>query len=222
MKRKQKLVNGEVYHIFSRSIANFTTFNNPKDFERMIELLQFYQIKEPPTSFSTFMKLELVKNIGFQTAFTLVAKEQEKIVQIIAYCLMPTHVHFILKQLQETGISNFMGNILNSYSRHFNLNYRRKGPLWESKFQNILVENDELLLHLTRYLHLNPVTAFLVDEPRDWRYSSFGEYVENADNFPICQFKDLMEIKPKSYQRFVEERINYQRELAKIKNLLLE
>ena len=80
-----------------------------------------------------------------------------------------------------------MGDILNSYSRYFNTKQKRKGPLWEGRFENVLIKTDEQLLHLTRYIHLNPVTAYLVDQAKDWQASSYNEYLENSDfNECIC------------------------------------
>lgn len=222
MLRKFILENNHLYHVFSRSIANYEIFNDVLDYERMLYSLMFYQIKEPPTSLSKFLKTEYVRNFGFDSAFKPYANNQQNIIQIVGYCLMPTHIHLILKQLKKNGISIFMGNVLNSYSRYFNLRHHRKGPLWESKFKNILVLEDEQLLHLIRYIHLNPVTAFLVDKPEDWKFSSYKEFIDVEVKQPICQFDDLIEMKPKAYRNFVEERINYQRELAKIKNLLID
>jgi len=84
-----------------------------------------------------------------------------------------------------------------------------------------LVETDEQLLHLTRYIHLNPVTAYLVNNPIDWKWSSYGEYISDDKN-GICKFDDILDMKPDSYKKFVEDRILYQRELAKIKGLLFD
>jgi len=221
MKRKNQLVDGEVYHIFSRSIAEFKIFNCDADFQRMIHLLQFFQVKEPPSSFSVFVRLEKVQKDGFEKCFNSITRDQEKIVQIISYCLMPTHVHLTVKQLTPSGISNFMSNILNSYTRYFNVKYHRKGPLWESKFQNVPVESDEQLLHLTRYHHLNPTSAFLVKKPEDWKFSSYKEYIDRVD-YPICQFDDLLKIEPKKYKEFVQDRIAYQQELSIIKKHLID
>lgn len=134
---------------------------------------------------------------------------------------MPTHIHLVLKQTQPAGISIFMGNILNGYTRYFNTKHHRKGPLWESKFQNVLVENDEQLLHLTRYIHLNPTSAGIVEKPQDWKFSSYNEYLNNVD-YPICQFKDLLEFQPKKYKEFIQDRIAYQRELTIIKKQLID
>jgi len=136
---------------------------------------------------------------------------------------MPTHFHLILKQLKKGGISTFIGNVLNSYSRYFNTKHKRGGPLWEGKFKNVSVETDEQLLHLTRYIHLNPTSAGLVKKPEEWPYSSYLEYLGKIKKINrICSYEDLIDISPLSYKNFVESRILYQRELAKIKHLILE
>ncbi len=224
MRRKEELATGEVYHVFNKSIADFKIFNNDNEFSRIINTIRYYQIKGNLVKFSRFIESTEVKQSGFSEYFISVAQEKEKIVQIIAYCIMPTHLHLILKQLKKNGISIFMGNVLNSYSRYFNTKYKRKGPLWQGKFQNVLVDRDEYLLHLTRYIHLNPVTAYLVDAPEKWSASSYGEYIsqDTHSNNRICEYADILDIKASSYKEFVEDRISYQRELANIKGLILE
>ena len=220
MQRKEQLVTNQVYHIFIRSIADFRVFNNKEEFRRMLDLLKYYQIKNE-VKFSDFIQLKPVINSGFDNFFDYISKDQDEIVQIIAYCLMPTHLHLILKQLTDSGISNYMGNILNSYTHYFNKKHGRKGPLWESKFKNVLVDNDEQLIHLTRYIHLNPVIAFLVDKPEQWIFSSYKEYF-SVPSQRVCQFEDILKISPTDYKKFVNNQISYQRELAKIKKLLFD
>ena len=70
-----------------------------------------------------------------------------------------------------------MRRLLNSYTRYFNEKIKRKGPLWEGRFKKVLVNSDEQLLHLTRYVHLNPVSAGIVEKPEDWPCSSYREYI---------------------------------------------
>ncbi len=223
MQREKELVVGEIYHIFSKSIADFKIFNSRDKLLRMKNMLKYYQFKNLPFRFSRFMDLESVKKKGFEEYFVSASEGKERIVQIIAYCVMTTHIHLILKQLKEGGISSFTGKILNSYSRYFNTKHKRKGPLWEGRFQNVLVKTDEQLLHLTRYIHLNPVTAYLVDEPEDWQASSYNEYLGNyKKNELICGYEDVLDINKASYRRFVKDRASYQRELGKIKSLLCE
>lgn len=220
--RKNPLVDGEIYHIFTKSIADFKVFNKPSDYYHLQHLLRYYQ-SQNDLRFSDFIELQLVKTEGFNKAVEIISKDKERLVQIIAYCLMPTHIHLILKQLFENGISRYMKDLLISYTRTFNLIHNRKGPLWESRFQSVLVNSDEQLLHLTRYLHLNPVTARLIDRPENWKFSSYSEFIRNDSiNFKICQFDDILETEPTSYRKFVNNRISYQRELAKIKSTMID
>ena len=184
----------------------------------MIREVSFYRRKDPPYSFSYKFKEEerdsLVSNI---------LNVSEKIVDVVAYCLMPTHIHFILKQLQEKGISRFMSFIQNSYTRYFNTRYKRKGPLWEGRFKSVLVKDDAQFTHLTRYLHLNPTSSGLVENPEDWKYSSYKEYLGLVDaKKKICNFSEYMDMPAGKYKEFVTDRVDYQRELAKLKKLVLE
>lgn len=220
--RKELLVSGEIYHIFTRSIADYRIYNNNDEFGRMRQLVKYYQF-ENDLRFSYFIKLKLVEREGLNNAIRIVSKGKDDTIQIIAYCLMPTHIHLIIKQLTKNGISEFMANILNSYTRYFNTIHKRKGPLWESRFKSVLVKTDDQLLHLTRYIHLNPVTAKLINKPQDWPYSSYGEYIDKVDdNTSVCRFDDILEIKPSLYRKFVNDQISYQRELAKIKKLIVD
>jgi len=216
--RKDPLVNGEIYHVFSKSIAGFKIFNSHLDYERMIGEIAFYRGKDVSCRFSEHLKTEK-KNCRELQIFI----DGERIVDIVAYCLMPTHLHFILKQLREKGISQFMGLILNSFTRYFNSRYKRKGPLWEGRFKSVLVKDDAQFIHLTRYLHLNPTSSGLVDNPQDWKYSSYKEYLGLVDEGKkICNFSEYIDIPAEKYKEFVTDRVDYQRELAKLKKLVLE
>jgi len=223
MKRKHPLKTGDVHHIVNRSIAKYEIFNSTDDYERMLLMLLYFSFKNSRLpKFSQFISSALVKNKGFRKALSEKIDEEDKLVQIIAYCIMPTHFHLVLKQLKDNGISYFMRNISNSYSHYFNNKNNRKGRLWEDKFKNVPVNSDEQLLHLTRYIHLNPVTAGLVEKPENWKYSSYHEYIQADNDHQICEFKNLIDLPPEEYKEFVMARKEYQRELAKIKNITLE
>ncbi|MCM8805033.1 MAG: transposase, partial [Candidatus Omnitrophica bacterium] len=182
------------------------------DYRRILEAFEFYKFRRN-RSFSYYRRLSEIEKENLYKG--------EKIVKIIAYCLMPTHIHLIIFNETEKGVSIFMKNVLDSYTRYFNTKIKRKGPLWESRFKVVVIENDEQLLHLTRYIHLNPVTAYLVEKPEDWEFSSYKEYLNLMDK-NICEFQDIIEIKENEYKKFVEDRISYQRELAKIKKLTFD
>jgi putative transposase len=215
---KYPLIEGKVYHTFTRSIAGFEIFRNESDYQRMGSMLRYYKVNNPPVKFSIFSDIKNKENF-YQRHFN----SNDDLVDIVAYCFMPTHIHLILQQLKKDGISIFMGKVLNSYTRYFNLKNKRKGPLWESRFKNVEVETDEQLLHLTRYLHLNPVTANLVEDPQDWSFSSYKEYLgEKQLEESTCNYSRLLNIAPEDYKEFVSSRKDYQRELSGLKELLFE
>lgn len=209
---KVPLVTGEIYHVYNKSIAEFVIFNNDIEFLHIKDTVRYYQIENQPIKFS---------KIGTYVNPTGQKSADKKLVEIICYCFMPTHIHLVLRQLMENGISNFMRYVLNSYSHYFNIKHNRKGPLWEGNFKNVLVESDAQLLHLTRYIHLNPATAYIVNNPEDWKWSSYREYI-SGNKEGICEYDNILDIKPEEYKKFVEDRISYQRELAKIKGLFLD
>jgi putative transposase len=215
--RQDLLINNGVYHILNKSIAGYTIFNNDIEFSRMLNIIQYYLIENPSVCYSRFIKLSQQD----QELILLGNHKKEKIVQIIAYCLMPTHFHLILQQLISNGISRYIANISNSYSRYFNIKHKRQGPLWQGKFKNVLVNDDKQLLHLTRYIHLNPTTAGIVSDPIDWQYSSYNEYLKpNKNN--LCNYNDILDIKSGVYQRFVLSQKDYQSKLSIIKKHLLD
>ena len=215
--RQQCLATDNYYHILNRSIAKFNIFNNDIEFQRILDTFVYYRQLNPPLRFSWFYeqsKKKLIDQI-----------DNDNLVDILCYCLMPTHFHLILKQNIDDGISKYMSKVENSYTRYFNIKHKRKGPLWESRFKNILVETDEQMLHLTRYIHLNPVSAGIVSKPQYWQFSSYHEYIDKkikADNFKISNYEDVIDIQPKIYKDFVNERIDDQKDLSIIKKYLLE
>ncbi len=98
-------------------------------------------------------------------------------VDIIAYCLMPNHYH-LLVYLNTNRFSNLMQAFTLSYTKAIGKRYQRVGSLFQGRFQGINVDTEEYLLHLTRYIHLNPVCANIVEKAEDWEFSSYQEYID--------------------------------------------
>lgn len=217
------LINNQFYHVLNRGVALQPVFLGKRNYERAMEAIFYYQNKNTPLSFSTFLKLsgkrrgELIEEIRSKKDF---------LVEIISFCLMPNHLHLLLKQLQENGTSIFMSNLTNSYTRYFNKVQKRIGPLFQGKFKAIRVESDEQLLHLSRYIHLNPFSGFVLKNLKEldsYPYSSFLEYLGKKNDgycskeIILANFKD-----EDDYKKFVYDQAKYQKELQKIKYLTLE
>jgi putative transposase len=95
--------------------------------------------------------------------------------EILAYCLMPNHYHILLK-LNQISLSAAMQRLALSYVVPYNNTYGRSGHLFQGRFQAKHVTDIQYLVHLSRYIHLNPKTANLVKNAEDWNYSSLLEY----------------------------------------------
>jgi len=95
---------------------------------------------------------------------------------IVAYVLMPNHYHLLLRALSGE-MSQAIQRFSISYTKAINLRFDRVGALFQGAFQAKEVATDEYLLHLSRYIHLNPLRAKLVDDLPAWIYSSYHEYV---------------------------------------------
>lgn len=218
--RKDPLVNDRYYHIFSRSIAQFKIFNNNEDYLRILHILDLYRYIDFNYKYSHFDELTIEHQ---QAIIADLRKDNYVLVEIVAYCLMSTHLHLLLKQIADKGITKYLAKVLNSYSRYFNIKHKRIGPLWAGRFKSVLVSSDEQLLHLTRYIHLNPTSAGLVDKLNAWEFSSYYEYIDSdIEREKICSFSDILTLSPKKYKKFVESIKSYQKELSLIKNILLD
>jgi REP element-mobilizing transposase RayT len=129
-------------------------------------------------------------------------------VGIIAYCLMPNHYHFLLRQKTDTSISIFIQRIFNAYTKAFNKRFSRTGTLFETPFKSIHVDSDAYLLHLCSYIHRNPIDSMppLVSSIDEWPYSNYPEWVgkRNGVLFDRECVKQLMQDVP-DYVFFVLE-----------------
>ena len=114
-----------------------------------------------------------------------------------------------------------MSDVENSFTRYFNIKFGRKGPLWQNSFKSVEIRSNEQLLHVSRYIHLNPTTNRLVDRPEDWIFSSYKDFI--TDKKLLNDFMKEISIDDiDDYKKFVENNIEYQRDLKHIKKLLFE
>lgn len=217
------LVNQEIYHIFNRGISLQPTFLDKRDYQRLLQTIVYYQNQQPSVKLSRFLILseeerkEIIDNNK---------KAADFLTDIICFCFMPNHLHFLLKQVVDGGISKFMSNVTNSYTRYLNTKRKRNGPLFQGKFKAVRVESDEQLLHLSRYIHLNPLTSYVIKDIgqlENYVYSSFPEYMGKIQS-GFCQKEIVLgQFKgPNDYRKFVLDQVDYQRRLQEIKHLVLE
>ncbi len=220
--RKTILANDEVYHIFNRGVAKQPIFTTSQDYLRATNLLDYYRFSKPQFCFSHFSRLPQTKK---ELIWEKLQTNDKTLVDIISYCFMPNHFHLLLKQLTENGISLFMANFQNAYARFFNSKNHRVGPLFQSVFKAVRIEDNNQLLHVNRYMHLNPVSSYLVEKEElpVYPWSSYPQYIGKTSksfvksDLVLDQFRNI-----EAYKKFVLDQADYQRQLASIKHLVLE
>jgi putative transposase len=128
-------------------------------------------------------------------------------VTVIAYCLMPNHYHFLLRQDTELALSKFINVLFNAYVQAVNLQQGRRGTLFEGRFKHVCVDHYEYLIQLCRYIHNNPLKAGLVTHLEEWPYSNYLDWIgirsgTLKDNEFIKQYFPETTL---SYRKFVED-----------------
>jgi len=147
------------YHIYNRGAGKSKIFKDKQDYLVFLDKLQKYL--DPNSQYSFDKKINL-----------------------IAYCLMQNHFHLFVFQKTKDGMEMFMRSLSTSYAMYFNKKYERSGTLFQGRYKAAFVETEPYLLHLTRYIHLNP--AELVSNWREYPYSSYKNYLgKKEDNWLI-------------------------------------
>ena len=169
MPRKAREKSGSgIYHVMMRGVNRQLIFEDREDREYFLELLLKYR-----------------KRSGFE---------------LYGYCLLGNHVHLLLKECAGPSIVEYKGEEVEigegeeleavfkrinvSYVAYFNRKYKRTGHLFQDRFKSECVENDDYLLHVLRYIHMNPVKAGICEKPEEYEFSSFNEYMEGPK---ICK-----------------------------------
>ncbi|MBI4059307.1 transposase [Candidatus Microgenomates bacterium] len=141
--------------------------------------------------------------------------------EILTYCLMPNHIHFLVKQIIDNSISRFMSDICNSHSRYINVKYDLVGSLFQGRFKAKRVEKDEYLIHLSRYIHLNPVELLYLggdvfEKLLNYQWSSLAAYLLNKKD-ELVNKEVILEYFPSKdpvndYREFVKANIKFQKD----------
>jgi len=219
---KQYTENGH-YHIYNRGVNKGLIFADDQDYRVFLSYLKSY-LNPPPPKHLLPTKHIYVKGRTFD-ATTYQVKNYSKEIKLLCYCLMPNHFHFLIKQQPQNGIQEFMRSLSTRYAYYFNKRHQRTGPLFQSRYKAVLIDSEEYLLHLSRYIHLNP--SEFTSSLSNW-YSSYSDYL-GTKKTPWVKPKLILSFfsetqtlaphTPTSYQQFVESK---QDSLSKLGTLIIE
>jgi putative transposase len=191
-------VAGGYYHVYARGASKQPIFLEPADYYYFINLFNRY----------------LSRKQQVNKAGVVYPNYREK-VELLCYCLMNNHFHILLYQKEQGGMSQFMKSVMISYGRYFNLKYKRSGSLYESTYKASMINADNYLVHISRYIHLNP---------RYWqryKYSSIRYYLEDITE-EWLEKKRVMELFTHSsvYKLFLQDYEEHKTMLDELKDEL--
>lgn len=117
-----------------------------------------------------------------RSRFLLILQQEQELsgCRIHAYCLMYNHIHLAL-QVDNIPLSKIMQKVGFRYTQYYNRKLKRTGHLFQGRFKAILVDQNNYLLELVRYIHLNPLRAKFVNNPEHYRWSSHVSYRKGVD-----------------------------------------
>lgn len=181
------------YHVFNRGVDRRPVFNGARDYEHFYSLLDRYL--EPTVK----------KN---KNNFTY--PNYASSVSLLAFCLMSNHFHLLLREDELNAMPRFMQSLKTAYCRYFNLKHERTGVLFETSYHHRPIQNDGDWLHISRYIHLNPLA--ITKDYDSYPHSSMRFYLYN----PAPPWFDTQTINssfanPLAYKEFHED---YVRQLA--------
>jgi len=187
------------YHIYNRGVEERIIFQEKNDYIVFLSLLKRYLSQEPAKD-----------RAGREYP------NYHKEITLLAFCLMPNHFHFLVYQHEKDAITKLLRSLCTAYTMYFNKKYKRVGHLFQSRFKASIIEKDSYLLHISRYIHLNPANY------KKWEFSSLPYYLgrsraEWLDSRPILE---LFEDGP--YVKFLEDYEDHKKMLEEIKKSLAD
>jgi len=242
MPRQQtQLVNGEIYHIILRAVGDTEIFFDESDHYRGIfSIYEFnnanvVEIWRRRRDRAVEKKIE--KSVGSPRPHGLLADERNRIVDVLTFSLMPNHIHLIVKQLKDGGISQFMQKLGGGYANYFNKKYNRKGHLF-NQFRAIHIKSDEQLRNVFVYVHANIASLIEpgwkekgIKNPKkvikfleNYKWHSHGDYI-GRQNFPsVTQREIFLEALggKNGCKEAIEDWISYRKEPKDFGDIVLE
>ena len=143
----------EWYHCYNRGVDKRVVFRHGRDYERFLALLYTSNGSKTEAMSSRF-------NLDLESILTEKDERGDPLVDIAAYCLMPSHVHIVLKQLIDGGIAKFMQKVFTAYTMYFNSRNARTGALFAGTYKAKHIDDDRYLKCVIPYVLLNPIELF--------------------------------------------------------------
>ncbi len=224
--KRPQFADGEIYHVILRGIAGQKTFLEKRDYLRYLFSLHIFNNK------GRVIKPFRPVRDGFSDRLLIrgpdLEKPRELLIEILGLCLMPNHIHLLVRQVVENGISLFFQK-MGGYSSYFNKKYERFGSLFQRPFKAVLIKTDDQLLIAITYIHMNPIDLIepnwkirgianpqkVMEFLESYLWSSYPYYLgkENFSWLIDSLFLKKILKSPEDFRNFVKARVLYKARL---------
>jgi len=199
--KRPQLVNNEIYHIIFRGVSDTQIFKDKSDYYRAIFSIYEFNTTKP----IEIRKCREARRKAKASGGLSSADTRDLLVEILAFCFMPNHIHLLVKQLKDNGITQFMRKVGTGYATYFNKKYNRKGHLFQNRFQAVRIQDDNQLKIVFAYIHANPVSLTepnwkengiedldkIIKFLEDYKWSSYLDYI-GRKAFPSVTNRNLI------------------------------
>lgn len=201
------------YHVYNRGVEKRDIFLDEQDYKVFLNYLRLYLTPKDDSIILIKKRDDLSDDQKNEKISKLMAlKNYFNKIELLCYVLMPNHFHLIIRQKNKEDMEDFTRSLITKYSKYFNKRYDRVGPLFQGRYNAVLITNERYLIHLGRYIHLNPQGIVIVNKQSllSYLWSSYPSYVNNTSvswlnkNYFLSDFTKNNGFSFDSYQGFVE------------------
>ena len=149
------LSGGHCYHVINRGNGRARVFHDEADYREFVKLMAAASDRQP------------------------------RPMRLLAYCLMPNHVHLVLWPREDGELSRWMQWLMTTQVRRHHRRHGSDGHLWQGRFKAFPIQRDAHLLSVLRYVERNPLRAGLVARAESWPWSSLGAWMAADPGNPV-------------------------------------
>jgi putative transposase len=240
--REQQFVDGEIYHVICRALDDNLIFKDVNDYYRGVFSIYEFNNKNSVTiqrRREARARFKKICRCRASTESVEFVDDRDTLVDILAFCFMPNHIHLLLKQIKEDGLHKFMVKFGSGYGRYFNEKHQRKGYVFQNRFKSVHIENDEQLLVVASYIFTNPIALIepgwkekgirnhsvqdVANFLEEYKWSSYRDCI-GFKNFPSVTNQEVLLgiIEKEDYKNAVKEWIEHKKNMGKYSDLVLE
>lgn len=242
-KRKEQFNTNGIYHLIIKALDDNLIFKDENDYFRGIFSIYEFNNSNPVEIWRRRRdrviekKREKFREIGNHKI--LLKDERDKFVEILAFSFMPNHIHILVRQVKDNGISKFMQKVGIGLGKYFNAKYQRKGHVFQDAFKAVSIENDEQLIAVVNYIHGNAISLiepgwkkngiknhkktikFLEEK---FRWSSFFDCIGKENFSSVTERNFILKLLDgtENYKNLMRDWINYKKIFQNNGELFLE